>query len=232
MPASPGSDYSHPHHAATIPAEINKHKMPAHQVGTQRTRAAALVMFTVIVMSAEALEKASEERAGLIASRAGEVLGAHTILKEDHFPGCQSAKLPNIIPGAPNFRGVPGQNVYGSALPTVDGIKEVLEHIGAASRSHDKRQVCLLSSLALHPCLCLDYYRNSVIQMPSECHFSSCFRKRQPGSGVLFHVTSTYCPCNTCASHKWCCKAAELSHTRQTGCVCSLGLMQASTSRA
>ena len=92
-------------------------------------------------MAAEALEKASEERAGLIASRAGEVLGAHTILKEDHFPGCQSAKLPNIVPGAPNFRGVPGQNVYGSALPTVDGIKEVLEHVGAASKSHDRQQV-------------------------------------------------------------------------------------------
>lgn len=94
--------------------------------------------------SAEALEKASEERAGLIASRAGEVLGAHTILKEDHFPGCQSAKLPNTIPGAPNFRGVPGQNVYGSALPTVDGIKEVLDHVGAAPKSTGERKVSYL----------------------------------------------------------------------------------------
>ena len=93
-------------------------------------------------MSVEALEKASEERAGLIASRAGEVLGAHTILKEDHFPGCQSAKLPDTIPGAPNFRGVPGQNVYGSALPTVEGIKEVLKHVGAASDARDKQKVC------------------------------------------------------------------------------------------
>ena len=101
-----------------------------------------LVIANLGHMSAEALEKASEERAGLIASRAGEVLGAHTILKEDHFPGCQSGKLPNIVPGAPNFRGVPGQNVYGSALPTVDGIKEVLQHVGAASNSRDKRQVC------------------------------------------------------------------------------------------
>lgn len=109
--------------------------------------------------SAEALEKASEERAGLIASRAGEVLGAHTILKEDHFPGCQSAKLPNIIPGAPNFRGVPGQNVYGSALPTVDGIKEVLDYVGAAPRSNAERKVSLLPSLhtlmssTFHTCL-------------------------------------------------------------------------------
>ena len=105
--------------------------------------------------SAEALEKASEERAGLIASRAGEVLGAHTILKEDHFPGCQSGKLPNTIPGAPNFRGVPGQNVYGSALPTVDGIKEVLDHVGAAPRSSAERQVGIIppfNSLQMYCC--------------------------------------------------------------------------------
>ena len=91
---------------------------------------------------AEALDKAVEESNGLIANREGAVLGAHTILKEDHFPGCQSAKLPNIVPGAPNFRGVPGQNVYGSALPTVDGIKQVLRHVGAASDS-GKRKVRL-----------------------------------------------------------------------------------------
>ena len=95
------------------------------------------------VWSAEALEKATEERAGLIASRTGDVLGAHTILKEDHFPGCQSAKLPNTIPGAPNFRGVPGQNVFGSALPTVDGIKAVLMHVGASSDTSGKRKVCV-----------------------------------------------------------------------------------------
>jgi hypothetical protein len=83
----------------------------------------------------------------LIASRVGDVLGAHTILKEDHFPGCQSAKLPNTIPGAPNFRGVPGQNVFGSALPTVEGIKAVLTHVGAASDAHDKRKVCFHCSI-------------------------------------------------------------------------------------
>lgn len=69
------------------------------------------------------------------------MLGPHTILKEDHFPGCQSAKLPNTIPGAPNFRGVPGQNVYGSALPTVEGIKAVLTHVGAGTTGGNKRKV-------------------------------------------------------------------------------------------
>ena len=95
----------------------------------------------MLFTSAEALDKAVEESAGLIANRAGAVLGPHTILKEDHFPGCQSSKLPNIIPGAPNFRVVPGQNVYGSALPTVDGIREVLKHVGAAA-DFNKRKVC------------------------------------------------------------------------------------------
>ena len=98
---------------------------------------------SALCLPAEALEKATEERAGLIASRTGDVLGPHTILKEDHFPGCQSAKLPNIIPGAPNFRGVPGQNVYGSALPTVEGIKAVLTHVGAGASTHNRRQVRL-----------------------------------------------------------------------------------------
>ncbi|KAK9808828.1 hypothetical protein WJX72_004439 [[Myrmecia] bisecta] len=74
--------------------------------------------------------QAEDETAVLIANRNGAVLGAHTILKEDHFPGCQSSKLANIVPGAPNFRGVPGQNVYGSGLPTVNGIRAALVHVG------------------------------------------------------------------------------------------------------
>ena len=68
----------------------------------------------------------------LIANRSGAVLGAHTILKEDHFPGCQSAKLALTVPGAPNFRGVPGQRVFGSALPNLEGIRGVLQHTGCA----------------------------------------------------------------------------------------------------
>lgn len=92
-----------------------------------------------------------EESAGLIASRNGAVLGAHTILKEDHFPGCQSSKLPNIVPGAPNFRGVPGQNVYGSALPTVEGIKAVLKHVGAAGDGAGRRKVCSCDYILCHP---------------------------------------------------------------------------------
>lgn len=74
----------------------------------------------------------------LVANRSGAVLGAHTILKEDHFPGCQSEDIPAVLPGAPNFRGVPGFNVYGVGLPTVEGIKATLGYVGAAPGSLNK----------------------------------------------------------------------------------------------
>ena len=51
-------------------------------------------------------EAAEDATAVLVANRSGGVLGPHTILKEDHFPGCQSPNLPPILPGVPNFRGV------------------------------------------------------------------------------------------------------------------------------
>jgi hypothetical protein len=60
------------------------------------------------------------------------VLGAYAILKEDHFRGCQSSRLAATVPGAPNFRGVPGVRVFGGAIATVDGIREVLLRVGAA----------------------------------------------------------------------------------------------------
>ena len=60
-----------------------------------------------------------EERAALIARRAGAVLGPHTLLKQDHFSGCQSLRVPALFPGAPNFRAVPGVRVFGGAIATV-----------------------------------------------------------------------------------------------------------------
>lgn len=38
--------------------------------------------------------------------RDGSVLGKKTILKSDHFPGCQNKKLTLQIDGAPNYRQV------------------------------------------------------------------------------------------------------------------------------
>ena len=36
--------------------------------------------------------------------RAGDVLLKNTLLKADHFPGCQNTKLTPLLEGAPNFR--------------------------------------------------------------------------------------------------------------------------------
>jgi hypothetical protein len=42
----------------------------------------------------------------VISSRGGSVLGKKTILKSDHFPGCQNKRLTPHIDGAPNYRQV------------------------------------------------------------------------------------------------------------------------------
>jgi hypothetical protein len=42
----------------------------------------------------------------VISSRGGSVLGKKTILKSDHFPGCQNKRLSPQIDGAPNYRQV------------------------------------------------------------------------------------------------------------------------------
>lgn len=68
----------------------------------------------------------------VVARRAGDVLLRHTILKSDHFPGCQNTKLTPLVEGAPNFRQVPGLPVYGVAIPTVAGVRHVLHLLGAS----------------------------------------------------------------------------------------------------
>ncbi len=83
------------------------------------------------------------------------VLGAHTILKEDHFPGCQSPKLPEVVPGAPNFRGAQGFNVYGSALPTVDGIRRALEQVKCQPGSQQGATEQVDDCLPWHAVACL-----------------------------------------------------------------------------
>lgn len=77
-----------------------------------------------------------------IATRPGSVLGPHTILKLDHFKGCQSSRLVNEIDGAPNFRGMssPGLHVFGGAIATVEGIERVLRSVGAGP--DDEQQAC------------------------------------------------------------------------------------------
>lgn len=63
--------------------------------------------------------------------RGGSVLGKKTILKSDHFPGCQNKRLSPQIDGAPNYRQANSLHVHGVAIPTIDGIHNVLKHIGA-----------------------------------------------------------------------------------------------------
>ncbi|KAL6785014.1 hypothetical protein ACKKBG_A02080 [Auxenochlorella protothecoides x Auxenochlorella symbiontica] len=72
------------------------------------------------------------------AARAGAVLGPRTLLKQDHFPGCQSERLAVIVPGAPNLRELPGVGVWGGAIPTREGMRGILEHVGAGPRSRGR----------------------------------------------------------------------------------------------
>ena len=45
----------------------------------------------------------------------------------DHFDKIQ--KLPDPIPGCPNFRRVPGFKVYCSGQPTIEGFEKALEKV-------------------------------------------------------------------------------------------------------
>eukprot|EP00850_Spirogloea_muscicola_P002322 SM000009S23451 [mRNA] locus=s9:35424:44183:- [translate_table: standard] len=68
----------------------------------------------------------------VLLARRGAVLGAKTVLKSDHFPGCQNRRLLPHIDGAPNYRQVDGLPIYGVAIPTVEGIRNVLHFVGTA----------------------------------------------------------------------------------------------------
>lgn len=65
----------------------------------------------------------------VVASRQGGLLGAGKILKFDQYPGLHTESLRENIPGAPNFRQVPGTDVYGVGQPTVDGLRNVLDRV-------------------------------------------------------------------------------------------------------
>ncbi|XP_045796771.1 paladin-like [Trifolium pratense] len=82
--------------------------------------------------------------------RGGCVLGKKTILKSDHFPGCQNKRLSPQIDGAPNYRQAESLHVHGVAIPTLDGIRNVLNHIGARLQ-RNKRQNVLWISLREEP---------------------------------------------------------------------------------
>ncbi len=58
------------------------------------------------VASAPPSSDGGEAADAVVSGRAGGVLGAHCILKEEPYPGVQSAALPVLHEGAPNFRQV------------------------------------------------------------------------------------------------------------------------------
>ena len=72
---------------------------------------------------------------GVVANRSGQVLLPHTLLKGDHFPGCQNLKLKPLIDGAPNFRKIQGLPVYGVAIPTVVGLRNILSQLGITAKN-------------------------------------------------------------------------------------------------
>lgn len=73
----------------------------------------------------------SREPEDVIIARRGAVLGIKTTLKSDHFPGCQNKRLQPHVEGAPNFRQAGDLPVYGVAIPTAQGIRNVLNLVGA-----------------------------------------------------------------------------------------------------
>jgi hypothetical protein len=64
--------------------------------------------------------------------------------------GCQNMKLCPLLEGAPNFRQVEGLPVYGVAIPTVRGVRTVLDQIGAAKG--ERAAGFFLSSLSPSSC--------------------------------------------------------------------------------
>eukprot|EP00250_Pteridium_aquilinum_P010976 c19759_g1_i1 orf=495-4313(+) len=95
------------------------------------------------------MSTAAREPEYVMNSRGGSVLGKKTILKSDHFPGCQNKRLQPQVEGAPNYRQVGSLPVYGVAIPTIDGIRRVLELVGACK--HGSKQHVLWHNLREEP---------------------------------------------------------------------------------
>ncbi|GAA6009259.1 hypothetical protein JCM11491_004248 [Sporobolomyces phaffii] len=98
----------------------------------------------------------NDEVEDFVAQRSGRVLSAFTLLKSDFFSGLQKMSLPERVDGAPNFRRVAlgfssgvkdetksaatataenGPLVYGTGMPTADGLRRALERMGAKEMS-------------------------------------------------------------------------------------------------
>jgi hypothetical protein len=90
----------------------------------------------------------SSEVFEVVRHRRGQVLAPMTILKFDHFPGCQKMSLPDRVEGAPNFRRVvltEDLSVYGLAMPTKLGFIKTLQRV-----NHQVRWFCLREEPVLY----------------------------------------------------------------------------------
>lgn len=73
----------------------------------------------------------------VVHARHGQVLRQDHMIKMDTYPGMHKATLQQgqnpqpLLDGAPNFRQVQGQNVYGVGQPTVQGLRSVLKELNA-----------------------------------------------------------------------------------------------------
>lgn len=73
-----------------------------------------------------------------VPDRQGKVLGADNFLKADQYPGLHSKWLQDgrvkhpqpLIEGAPNYREL-GEGIHGTAQPTIDGMRSVLQRAGS-----------------------------------------------------------------------------------------------------
>lgn len=80
-----------------------------------------------------------------VPGRDGKVLGEKNFLKADQYPGLHSKRLQDkrttnpqpLIEGAPNYREL-GEGIHGTAQPTMDGMRRVLEQAGAGPDGEKK----------------------------------------------------------------------------------------------
>jgi len=80
-----------------------------------------------------------------VPGRNGKLLGEKNFLKADQFEGLHNKRLQDgrtknpqpLIEGAPNYREL-GENIHGTAMPTSDGARRVLEQAGAGPGSEGK----------------------------------------------------------------------------------------------
>jgi len=81
-----------------------------------------------------------------VSQRNGKVLTKGAIAKSDHFPGCARLKNYEVrISGSPNFRQVSRNiKVFGTGIPTVDGLRGILEHISSGHTDSDS-PICWIS---------------------------------------------------------------------------------------